>query len=198
MAIINQERSKLINEINKLKNDLKEIHNKYDLLLESSKSHFIIFDKDEVIEFSPQAEEKFVFPNDFLEKTIEELVPIFQVNGEDSRKTWNYHLKKASYSKGTPFEFEFIDRNGKSFMTLCTLSIIRDSRYLAHLDITDHIEQTHVNTNAIADHAPVFIRMSDAENNVNYFNKGWIDLLDTIFKCVRLCYKAKEEIRIFV
>ncbi|WP_119844120.1 PAS domain S-box protein [Reichenbachiella sp. MSK19-1] len=177
MAILNQERSELVNEIKKLRNELKELHNKYDLLLESSASFFFIFEADQVIEFSPKAEEKFVFANDFEDKSVEEILPIYQVDGEESKKNWLYQLKKASYGKSEPFEFEFIDKNGNSFPVICTLSKIKDERFLAHLDLVEETANTASNANSLSDNAPVFIRITDESNKVTYFNKGWQKLL---------------------
>lgn len=177
MAILNQERSDLVNEIKKLKNELKELHNKYDLLLESSASYFFIFEEDDIIEFSPKAEEKFVFASDFADKTVEEILPIYQVDGEESRKKWTYQFKKASYGSSEPFEFDFIDKNGSSFNAICTLSKIKDERFLAHLDLANEATQSASTANSVADNAPVFIRITEANGNVNYFNKGWQDFL---------------------
>ncbi|UXP31453.1 PAS domain S-box protein [Reichenbachiella agarivorans] len=177
MAILNQERSELVNEISKLKSELKELHNKYDLLLESSASYFFIFEGAEIIEFSPKAEDKFVFASDFVDKTIEEVLPIYQMDGEQSKKNWAYQVKKASFDQSEPFEFEFVDKSGKSFSTICTLSKVKDERYLAHLDLIEGTQSKTSTANSIADNAPVFIRITDESNKITYFNKGWHDLL---------------------
>ena len=178
MAILNQEKSELLNEIEQLRNDLKELHNKYDLLLESSASYFFIFEENEVIEFSPKAEEKFVHPSDFAEKTVEELMPIFQVDGEASKKTWLKNKKAAEYGTPSPFEFELLDKNGKSFSVVISISQVKDARYLAHLDLLQDTENVLSGFSSIADNAPVFIRIMDENKKTNYFNKGWFDLLD--------------------
>jgi PAS domain S-box-containing protein len=178
MAILNQERSELVNEIKKLKNELKELHNKYDLLLESSASYFFIFEEENIIEFSPKAEEKFVFASDFADKTVEEILPIYQVDGEESKKVWNYQFKKTSIGRSAPFEFDFIDKNGSSFHAICTISKIKDERYLAHMDLAEEATQGGSNTQAIADNAPVFIRIVDEAGKVTYLNKGWVNLLN--------------------
>jgi len=177
MAILNQEKSDLLGEIERLNQDLKELHNKYDLLLESSASFFFIFEDNQVIEFSPKAEENFVFASDFSEKTVEELMPIFQVDGEPSKKTWLQNRKAAEYGKGSPFEFELLDRNGKSFPVVVSISQIEESRFLAHLDLIQNSESIVGSANSVADNAPVFIRMTDTENKITYFNKGWLELL---------------------
>ncbi|MCV9386102.1 PAS domain S-box protein [Reichenbachiella ulvae] len=177
MAILNQERSELVNEIKKLKNELKELHNKYDLLLESSASYFFIFEEENIIEFSPKAEEKFVFASDFADKTVEEILPIYQVDGEESKKNWNYQFKKCSIGRSEPFEFDFIDKNGSSFRAICTFSKIKDDRYLAHLDLAEEATSASSSSNAIADNAPVFIRIADESGSISYFNKGWSTLL---------------------
>lgn len=179
MAILSQERTQLQDEVRKLKEELKELHNKYDLLLESSASHFLIFEENSVIEFSPKAEEQFVFANDFSDKTIDELMPIFQVDGEKSKITWNKKVREAGRRKSEPFEFDFIDKNGKSFSTVTTIARMKDERYLAHIDLTENAENIVSSVNSISDNAPVFIRMSDTSNKVTYFNKGWFTLLGT-------------------
>ncbi|UXX78596.1 PAS domain S-box protein [Reichenbachiella carrageenanivorans] len=175
--MLNQGRTELLNEVDKLKNKLKELNNKYDLLLESSASYFVIFEEGTVIEFSPKAEEKFVFASDFSDKTIDELMPIFQVDGERSSKTWASNFKSAQHTKSAPFEFEFLDKNGQSFATIATISKVKDERFLLHFDLVENTENLVVSANAITDNAPVFIKISDEKNNVTYFSKGWYDLL---------------------
>ncbi|MGL1885208.1 MAG: PAS domain S-box protein [Reichenbachiella sp.] len=177
MAIINHERSNLLDEINKLKSELKEIHNKYDLLLESSANHFFIFEGNNVIEFSPKAEELFVFANDFYSKTTDELMPIFQLDGEKSNKTWAYNIKKVQTGWIEPFEFELINKNGKKFLTHCTISVIKEERLLLQFEILDNKNLQNTN-NDIVDNAPVFVRLTDVDNNITYFNKGWKNLLN--------------------
>ena len=175
--MLNQGRTELLNEVKKLKGDLKEIHNKYDLLLESSASYFVIFEEGHVIEFSPKAEEKFIFPSDFSDKTMDELMPIYQVSGERSSKTWEENFKTARRSKSDSFEFEFLDRNGQSFATIASISKVKDERYLVHFDLIENTENLVSSSNAITDSAPVFIKITDENNKVTYFSKGWFDLL---------------------
>ncbi|MDW3210572.1 MAG: PAS domain S-box protein [Reichenbachiella sp.] len=175
--MLNQGRTELLNEVEKLKGELKELHNKYDLLLESSASYFVIFEEGNVIEFSPKAEEKFVFASDFSDKTIDELMPIFQVSGEKSSKTWEDNFKSARRGKSDTFEFEFLDRNGQSFATIASISKVKDERFLVHFDLAENTENLVSSTNTITDSAPVFIKITDEKNRVTYFSKGWFDLL---------------------
>ncbi|MEP2024300.1 MAG: PAS domain S-box protein [Reichenbachiella sp.] len=175
--MLNQGRTELLNEVEKLKSELKELHNKYDLLLESSASYFVIFEESEVIEFSPKAEEKFVFASDFSDKTIDELMPIYQVSGERSSKTWEENFKNARRSKSDSFEFEFLDKNGQSFATIASISKVKDERFLVHFDLVENTENLVSSANAITDSAPVFIKITNEKNEVTYFSKGWFDLL---------------------
>lgn len=177
MAILSQERSQLLNEVKKLKSELKELHNKYDLLLESTGSCFIIFEENNVLEFSPIAEEKFVFASDFSEKTIDELMPIFQVDGEESKITWRKQIRSATKGGSTPFEFEFIDKNGSSFPTIATITKFKNDQFLIHLDLLENTAASGTSANSIADNAPVLIRIFDTQQKVSYFNKGWFNLL---------------------
>ena len=177
--MLNQGRTELLNEVEKLKSELKELHNKYDLLLESSASYFVIFEEGNVIEFSPKAEEQFVFASDFSDKTIDELMPIFQTSGEKSSKTWEDNFKVARRGKSDTFDFEFLDRNGQSFATIATISKVKDERFLVHFDLVENTENLVSSTNTITDSAPVFIKMTDEKNQVTYFSKGWFDLLGT-------------------
>lgn len=175
--MLNQGRTELLNEVEKLKGELKELHNKYDLLLESSASYFVIFEEDDVIEFSPKAEEKFVFASDFADKTVNELMPIFQTSGEKSIDKWNEILKEMSRSKTNPFEFEFLDKNGQSFATIATISKVKDERFLVHFDLVENTENLVSSSNSITETAPVLIKMTDEKNTVTYLNKGWQELL---------------------
>lgn len=175
--MLNQGRTELLNEVEKLKGELKELHNKYDLLLESSASYFVIFEEGDVIEFSPKAEEKFVFASDFSDKTIDELMPIFQTDGEKSSKTWGESFRDAQSRKSDPFEFEFLDKNGQSFATIATISKVKDERFLVHFDLVESTENLVSNTSSITDAAPVFIKITDEKNKVTYFNNGWLNLL---------------------
>lgn len=177
--MLNQGRTELLNEVEKLKGELKELHNKYDLLLESSASYFVIFEEGSVIEFSPKAEEKFVFTSDFADKTIDELMPIFQVSGERSSKVWEENFKSARGAKSESFEFEFLDKNGQSFSTIASISKVKDERFLVHFDLVENTENLVSSANAITDSAPVFIKITDEKNKVTYFSKGWFDLLGT-------------------
>lgn len=177
--MLNQGRNELLSEVEKLKGELKELHNKYDLLLESSASYFVIFEEGDVIEFSPKAEEKFVFASDFSEKTIDELMPIFQTNGEKSSKTWADNFKDAQKTKSDSFEFEFLDKNGQSFATIATISKVKDERFLVHFDLVENTENLVSSANNITDAAPVFIKITDEKNKIAYLSKGWFDLLGT-------------------
>lgn len=177
--MLNQGRTELLNEVEKLKSDLKELSNKYDLLLESSASYFVIFEEGNVIEFSPKAEEQFVFASDFSDKTMDELMPIYQVSGERSSKTWEENFKTARSSKSEPFEFEFLDKNGQSFATIASISKVKDERFLVHFDLVENTENLVSSANAITDSAPVFIKITNEQNKVTYFSKGWYDLLGT-------------------
>ncbi|MFY0626631.1 MAG: PAS domain S-box protein [Reichenbachiella sp.] len=177
MAIISQERSQLQNEVKKLKEELKELHNKYDLLLESSGSCFIIFEENNVLEFSPIAEDKFVFASDFSDKTIDELLPIFQVDGEESKIKWLKQLIASERGKSAPFEFEFTDKNGSSFSTISTIVKVRDERFMVHIDLVENAENLLSSANSVADNAPVLIKITNADNQVTYFNQGWTNLL---------------------
>ncbi|MEO9966982.1 MAG: PAS domain S-box protein [Reichenbachiella sp.] len=177
--MLNQGRTDLINEVDKLKSELKELHNKYDLLLESSASYFVIFEEGVVIEFSPKAEEKFVFASDFSDKTIDELMPIFQTDGEKSSKTWSNNFKDAQSKQSDPFDFEFLDKNGQSFATIATISKVKDERFLVHFDLVENTENLVSPSSSITDAAPVFIKITDEKNKVTYLNNGWLDLLGT-------------------
>lgn len=175
MEIINQEKSELLQELNTLKNKLKEVHNKYNLLLESSGSHFIIFEGNSVIEFSPHSEEIFVFTSDFLNKLIEELMPIFQVNGLASNDVWRSKLKDAQYNNSKPFEFEFLDKSGNAFLANTLIKLISKNKYIANLELLEESENLRNTIHSMADNAPVFIRMINQKYQFNYFSKKWID-----------------------
>ena len=186
MAVFNQEKSHLKKELDKVKEELKELRNKYELLLESSASYFFIFEGNDVIEFSPKAEDKFVFASDFADKTVEELLPIFQVSGEDSKKTWQYNIKKCEHDSSEPFDFEFINKNGQPFQTICTLSKLKDDQFLAHLDLLEGQSSQHsFSQEAINDQAPVFIRLTDDKNKTTYQNKGWVNLISNSKKTTK-------------
>lgn len=175
MAILNQEKSELIQELKVLRNELKEVRNKYDLLLESSGSHFIIFESNSVIEFSPQSEEMFVYASDFSGKTTEELMPIFQVNGLASKDVWKAKLSAAQKNESKPFEFEFLDKAGNAFLANTLIKLISKNKFIANLELLEESENLRNTIQAMADNAPVLIRMTNQKNEFNYFSKRWID-----------------------
>ena len=177
MAILSQGKSQIQDELQKLKDKLQELNSRYELLLESSASNFFIFEEKHVIEFSPTAEEKFVFASDFSEKTIDELIPIFQLNGEESKNIWIKNVKLAERKQSQPFKFDFIDKNGISFSTFTTIRQIEESRFLVTIDSESKSDSTNSSINTIADSAPAFIRMFDPQRKIIYQNKGWLELL---------------------
>ncbi len=177
MAILSQGRSQLQDELDKLKNELRELQNRYELLMESSASYFFIFEEKNVLEFSPKAEDRFVFTSDFADKTLDELMPIFQLDGEQSKITWTKQVKLADMGPGQPFKFDYLDKNGISFTTFTTIKKVAEERFLAHIELIEQQVGSTAEVNAVADNAPAFIRMFDAKKAHTYLNKGWQDLL---------------------
>ena len=178
MTIHNQEKSELLEELKMLKNELKEVRSKYDLLLESSGSHFVIFQGNSVIEFSPHSEEVFVYASDFSDKTTEELMPIFQINGLASKDVWQSKLKDAQYDNSKPFEFEFLDKNGNAFLANTLVKVISENKFIANLELLEESENLRNTIQSMADNAPVLIRMTNQKCQFNYFSKKWIDFTE--------------------
>jgi len=175
MAILNQEKSELLDEIDKLKQELNEVKDKYELLLEFSGTHFIIFENNNVIEFSPEAEDKFVFPDDFHKKTIEELMPVIQNNGVKSETIWTHQVKLAKQGENNAFELEYHDRSGNKFSARTSIKVLKKNKLIATLDIIEENENLRKIIQSFADNAPFFIRMTNRHSEFNYFSKTWLE-----------------------
>ena len=177
MAILSQGRSQLQDELKKLKDELKELHGRYELLMESSANYFFIFEEQNIVEFSPKAEEKFVFASDFSEKSIDEVIPIFQLDGEESKTTWRKKIRAAENGNSESFKFDFIDKNGITFSTTTILKKVKGERYLAMIELANLDRKESDSVNTVADSVPAFIRMFDVNRKITYVNQGWADLL---------------------
>jgi PAS domain S-box-containing protein len=175
MAILNQEKSELLQELKTLRIELNEVKSKYELILESTGSHFIIFQNNSIIEFSPKSEELFVFASDFSDKLMEELMPIFQVNGQPSKDVWYNKIQAAQKSQSKPFEFEFLDKAGNTFLANTLVKLIDKNKYIANLELLEESENLRNTIQSMADNAPVLIRMTNQKNQFNYFSKKWVD-----------------------
>ena len=139
MALLNLEKSELLQELKTLKNELQEVRSKYELILESTGSHFLIFQNNKIIEFSPKSEELFVFASDFSEKSIEELMPIFQINGQPSKDIWYNKLQEAKKGNSKPFEFEFLDKAGNALLANTLLKLIDKNKFIANLELLEDL-----------------------------------------------------------
>ncbi|MFY0652335.1 MAG: PAS domain S-box protein, partial [Cyclobacteriaceae bacterium] len=175
MKVLNQEKSELLDEIHKLRQELNEVQDKYELLLDFSGTHFIIFEGDRVIEFSPHAEERFVYSNDFSRKTIEEIMPVLQNNGTRSQKLWREQIKKARKKQGEDFVFEFHDKTGSKFTTKVSISPLRDNKLIATYELIEETENLKKTIQSFAENGPFFLRMTDNNSDFNYFSKTWLE-----------------------
>ncbi|MFT7161226.1 MAG: PAS domain S-box-containing protein [Bacteroidia bacterium] len=175
MAVLNQEKSELLDEISKLREELNDVKGKYELLLEFSGTHFVIFKKNKVIEFSPDAEGKFVFTSDFSTKTVEELMPVLQSTGTKSITIWNDRIKHANQKEPGSFVFEFHDRTGVKFTTKTKINVLRDNIFIATFELIEETENLRKTIQSFADGGPFLIRMTDGQASFNYFSKTWLE-----------------------
>lgn len=174
MAILNQEKSELKQEIARLKGELKSIQSKYDLLLESAGAYFVIFDDTKILEFSPKSEDIFVHSNDFAHKYIEELMPLFQPNGVATKEVWADKVYDAKKGKNESFELEALDKSGNTFIATASIKALENESYILTIDLVEESENLKNTIQAIADNAPVLLRMTDSNNYFNYFSKQWL------------------------
>ncbi len=175
MAILNQEKSELLEEVSRLRQELNSIKSKYELLLEYSGTLFFIFEGNDIIEFSPDAEEKFVFPNDFTPKTLEEIMPVLQSSGLKSETIWEQQIKLARQQQNKEFDFEFHDKSGTKFLTKTTLTALRGKTIAATFEPIEETENLRKTIRSFADNGPFFIRMTDSHADYNYFSKTWLE-----------------------
>lgn len=175
MAIVNQERSELLDQIDKLRQELNDVKGKYELLLEFSGTHFVIFEGNNVIEFSPEAEDKFVYSNDLSKKTIEEIMPVLQSSGIKSEAIWNERIALATSNENKDFIFEFHDKSGNKFTTKTTINVLRADKFIATFDLIEETENLRKTIQSFADSGPFFIRMTNNRSEFNYFSKTWLE-----------------------
>ena len=174
MAILNQEKSELLQELDKLRGQLRDVNTKYELLLESSGAYFVIFQENRILEFSPRAEEIFIYSNDLTDKMVDEIMPIFQSNGTATKEIWEDQIYAAKKSKSESFELEFLDKSGNAFIATATINAFRKESYMLNLELIEETENLRKTIQAIADNAPVLLRMTNAKNYFNYFSKQWL------------------------
>ncbi|WP_109830271.1 PAS domain S-box protein [Reichenbachiella versicolor] len=186
MSQINQGKHNVSSELERLKVKYKELEKKYDLLLETSGSCFFIFEGDEVVEFSPAAEEIFVYASDFTEKTVNELMPIFQPNGEKSANIWNKHLN--SNNPSSPITICLVDKEGESIQCTVCIKKFKENQFIASID--RELESPKKDFNPI-DQAPVYLRNIDEFGKITFMNNLWEKLLGGSLDSLKSIWSSK-------
>lgn len=173
MAILSHERSEIQRELQKLKAKYKELEDKYELLSGASEIFFFIFIDDEILEFSPKAEELFVYPNDLSDKTVSELMPLFQPSGTKSSWVWDKFIIANSPQ---PLDIQLIDKEGESVSARVSIKKLSNDRLMATLEMGLNISKSS-SESGLYDSAPVFLRNLNDKGEVTSMSNQWSKFL---------------------
>lgn len=178
-------RDELLQEINRLKEQIHQTEQRYYTLFDSAYEMVLIMDDDHFIDCNPQT---LITLNctreEFLKSRPFQFSPAFQPDGSHSLEKGASLVKKALHGNLLNFDWQFKKFTGELFFAETRIQkiTIQEKDYVLVLikDLTEQklaeksISEKEIILKSIAENGPVLLKMANEHNSYYYFSKQWL------------------------